>query len=224
MHRTLLALIAILFVGRTLGAQARWSATLERGFTSYSESAHDTSSPPVRLVPWHPAVYTLRIARDGRRWGLGLSLGYAHGELAGTQGGVVILPGSDYHVFEVAPEIRARIATTSAGATVRVQAGPISDLWFPQGDDVRSTFGGLIGATLSLPLADRWEVAVRTDLAVTTSDRPGRHDAPSPAGIGHHARAVTRPMDERSGEAPDVVVRRGPRLIPSGRARPAGPR
>ena len=170
MRRTVTTFIALICLARSLSAQRVWTVTLERGNTSYSMAAHDTSTPQIRLLPWHPVSYSIRVSRDGPRVGYSLALTTANGQMGATIGNAVILPGSGLILLEVAPEIRHRFATTSFGATLLAHVGPLFDLWAPQGGDVRTTFGAMGGVTLSLPIDRRWGAVIRGDLAVTGSE------------------------------------------------------
>lgn len=170
MRRSLLILFLLVPFHHALAAQGHWSMTLERGFTTVSSTAHDTSSPVVRLVPWHPTFYTLRLAKEGDRHGFALALTYGNGELAGTVDDAVIIPGISLDVAEVAPELSYRFATTPNGAVLRAHLGPVLDLWFPSGDDMRTTWGGQVGTTLTLPLSANWAVALRGDFTLTTGE------------------------------------------------------
>jgi hypothetical protein len=154
----------------SLAAQGKWSLSFERGFTTFSETAHDTSTPPVRAIPWHPASYTLRLARDGEKLGLGFALTAASGQLAGKVGDFVVLPGANLKLVEFAPELRWRLTSTSSGAAFIGHAGPVVDIWAPEGDDVRAAYGGVGGVTLALPITARWSAVIRADLAVTGSE------------------------------------------------------
>lgn len=165
-----LSLFLVLALARATTAEAQWSLTLERGSTSFSATAHDTSSPPIRLVPWHPALYTLRLTRGQGRFGWGIALGYGGSDLGGRVGDVTILPGATLQVVELAPEFSYMLRRTARGGVVRAYAGPLVDRWFPSGDDPRSSVGGFAGAALALPVSDRWELALRADFAVLTSE------------------------------------------------------
>ena len=170
MRRLLLVLLISAIFARPATAQSGWALTFERGATAFSAAAHDTSTPQIRLTPWHPGLYSLRLARNGERMGAALALGYGVSDFGGSVGDIVVLPGSRLAIMEVAPECSYRISTTPLGAALRVHAGPVLDLWYPSGGDMRSSLGGLAGASLALPLATRWEVSLRADLALTTSE------------------------------------------------------
>ncbi len=170
MRRIATTFIALIGLAGDLSAQHAWTVTIERGFTAFSMAAHDTSTPQIRLVPWHPAAYSIRVSRGGAGVGYALALTAANGQLGATIGDVVILPGAGLLLLEVAPELQLRLATSSSGAALIGHAGPVFDIWAPDGDDVRTAYGGMGGVTLSLPVAGRWSAAIRADLAVTGSE------------------------------------------------------
>ena len=151
-----------------LMAQATWHLTLERGMTTFSAEAHDSSTTDrVHLRPWHPTLYALRLTRESGRIGLGLGLGYASAPIAGNIDDFVLLFGDRERLFEIAPEVRYRVGTTSSGAALRFHLGPVIDLWTPDGADTRTVLGAVGGATLTMPLGARWSVDVRTDVGIT---------------------------------------------------------
>lgn len=170
MRRLLPSLLVLVLCHRPLSAQAGWTLTVERGSTTFSASAHDTSSPPVRLVPWHPTLYSVRLTRMGERVGVGLTVSHGKGDFGAQAGDVVVLPGLTLAVTEFAPEVAVRIATTPLGAVLRLQAGPVLDLWSPSGADMRTTYGASAGASLAMPLSSRWAVSLRGDLTLTTGE------------------------------------------------------
>ncbi|HET7042543.1 MAG TPA: hypothetical protein VFI13_11010 [Gemmatimonadales bacterium] len=151
-------------------AQARWSVTLERGATTYSETAHDSSSPPAQLLPWHPALYTLRLTRQGARFGVGLSVAHASGQVAGRVGSTTLLVDEGLDLNELAAELSLVAARTGNGAELRLHAGPLLDRWSPEGADARWTYGGQAGASLTAPVTARLALSLRGDVAVTTNE------------------------------------------------------
>lgn len=159
----------VLFAPTTMVAQARWSLGVEVGGTTYSAAAHDTSVDQVHLRPGYPTIYTVRLARESDRFGVALGVGFASSEWAVNIDDFRILTGDGLALFEIAPEVSARIARTSAGATLRVHTGPIFDVWVPSGEDPRQRLGAQLGLALALPLAQAWKVTIRSDMALSRS-------------------------------------------------------
>jgi hypothetical protein len=162
------ALSATLTAGPAL-AQAEWRLTLDAGTTTFSAAAYDTSTPAVHIRPWRPTIVSLRATRDAGKIGFGMTLGLSNGPLGVDIEDFVLLDGGNALLIEFTPELRYRLAATGGGAALHLSAGPLVDIWTPQGDDTRTVFGGIGGLTLSLPLAGDWLVDVRGDLAVTGS-------------------------------------------------------
>lgn len=157
-------------VPSTASAQAGWHLTLERGSTTFSAAAHDTSADQVQVRPWHPATYTFRLVRESRRLGFGVALTYSNGPVAANIDDFVLLPGDTQLLIELAPELRYPLIAASSGVTLRIHVGPVVDIWTPSGDDTRTVFGGLGGLTMSFPIAGRWQADLRADVAVTGSN------------------------------------------------------
>lgn len=148
-------------------AQSSWHLSAEIGKTSYSWAVRDTGADPVSVRPWHPSIWSLRFARDSRRMGIALTVGFASGQEGGSIGDFAILPGTDLNLVEFAPEVRYLLHRTATGAELRLHAGPLADIWWPSGADGRTRFGGLLGGECSLPYSERWAVTLRGDAAIT---------------------------------------------------------
>ena len=163
-----LAILVAVMIGRAQ-AQADWRLTLDAGATSYSAAAHDTSADRLEIRPWRPTIFSLRVTRDVRKLGFGMTLGLAVGPLGLNIDDFVLLDGTDELLIELAPEIRYRLAVMPGGGSLHLSAGPVIDIWTPQDEETRTVLGGIGGVTLSLPLAGSWLVDVRGDLAITGS-------------------------------------------------------
>jgi hypothetical protein len=174
-----LATLIAIVTGRSVSAQAEWRLTFDVGATTFSSAAHDTSTPAVHLRPWHPTTFSLRATRDAGALGFGVTLGVSNGPLGANIEDFVLLDGGNMLLIELSPEVRYRLATTAGGAALHLSAGPLFDLWTPQGDETRAVWGGIGGLTLSLPLAGSWLVDVRGDLAVTGSLLTEEEETPS---------------------------------------------
>lgn len=169
-RRTLLLVLLVLsFPTAPAAAQSRWTLTLERGWSVYSAAAKDSSADPGHLRAYRPAVYSLRLAREQGRLGFALAVGGALGQWSVNFGDFYVLPDEALHLVEVAPEVRYRLGTSSAGAAAYLHLGPTLSIWSPSGEDPRQRLGAQAGATLSVPFASRWALDVRGDVAVSRS-------------------------------------------------------
>lgn len=161
-----LALLALLGAPPA-AAQATWRLSAEIGKASYSWAVRDTGADPVSLRAWHPSVWSLRLTRDSRRFGVALAAGVAFGQEGGTVADFALLPGTDLNLAEFAPELRYLVHRTGTGAELRLHAGPLVDTWWPTGAEARTRFGAQAGGEFSLPYADHWAVTLRGDAAIT---------------------------------------------------------
>src|SRR5689334_14569372 len=119
---SLAILIGLPFLPARLDAQSRWTLTLERGWTTYSAAAKDSSADPALLRPYRPAIYAIRLAHDRARFGYALAIGAAFGEWSVNFGDFYVLPDESLHLVEIAPEARYRLGTNTGGTTARLHA------------------------------------------------------------------------------------------------------
>lgn len=169
MRAMLLTLTLCTLAVRPLYAQAAWTGAFELGKATYSSAATDSGSDPAHLRPWHPTLFTLRVAREGAGLGLGVAVSFASGQEGVNVDDFVVLPGSSLRLLEFAPELRGPLLVTRRDATLRWHAGPIIDFWWPSGVDPRRRIGGVAGLTLALPMTEAWRITLRGDLALTSS-------------------------------------------------------
>ncbi|MGB7212510.1 MAG: hypothetical protein WBC97_07775 [Gemmatimonadales bacterium] len=139
--------------------------TLEFGMTRFHGGIRDTSSPPVYIRPFRPTLITLRLA--GPRFGVAVTI--AGAPTGYSQDNIALLQGGDLSLLEIAPEVRTSVARTTTGGRLMVHAGPLFDLWRPDGGSSVARFGGHAGATLELPVSGRFGVSIRGDAAVSGS-------------------------------------------------------
>ncbi len=167
---TCILLLLTLVPGGNATAQASWHLTFERAATTFSAEAHDSSTTDrVHIRPWHPTIYSLRLIRQAGRLGIGVGIGYSSAAVAGNIGDFVLQLGDRERLVELAPELRYRLGATATGASWILHAGPLLDIWTPEGGDGRTVWGAAAGATLAIPIGTRWAVDVRTDFGITAA-------------------------------------------------------
>src|SRR5574338_146280 len=167
--RTILTVLLLLGPVPSAGAQTVWSLSAETGANRFSRAAHDTSTPAVSLGAWHATSYTVRLARGTARDEFALSAGYTASPFAAWIENVALLQEDELALFEFGLTYGRRVIRTGRGAALRLEGGPVLHLWTMSGEDARTRLGGLLGAVMELPLAERWRVDVRTDLTITRS-------------------------------------------------------
>jgi hypothetical protein len=152
-----------------VAGQTLWRLSLERAASTYSAAAHDTSAEPIKLLSWHPTIYTIRLDRDRGRAGVGLAVSYSHAPFGAHSDDLVLLLGDYDRLVEFAPEFHYQVARSPSQAAFRVHLGPVIDVWTPSGAETRTRIGASGGLSLELTVTAEWSVGVRTDLTVTGS-------------------------------------------------------
>jgi hypothetical protein len=172
MHRSglLVCILACGAAGPAAPAAAQWSVAIDAAATVFSGASRDTTlAEPTGFHPHRPTLFAGRVDRRVGRLGVGLAVGVAGADLIeeGPDAGAVVKHILD--LVEVAPEVSLLVAATPAGAALRVHAGPLVDVWSPDGGDDRTRVGGHAAASLEWPIAGRLAGVVRAGAAVTGS-------------------------------------------------------
>lgn len=163
----------VLAGGNGLVAQERrWSLTAETGLVRFSGSASgvvaDAPGEPVSVGPDRTTALGARLSRDLGGASVGVGIWYAEsGVISESSSGAIIVDQLRFHLFELAPEIGARLLTFGAARTVRIHAGPILDHWTARAN--RTRLGVQAALSLEIPLGRRWGGTVRAGWAATGS-------------------------------------------------------
>lgn len=148
----------------------RWSVGAELGLTRFwgaSRNVNPSLSPGIK--PYRPTTFGVRVDRRvGRLWA-GLGIQYANSGIGIDGEDVVFVTKGELTWVQLAPEVSGRLAALGPAAVLRAFAGPLMDLWIPQGDDTRARFGGQGGLELWMPLGARVATTVRLRGAVAGS-------------------------------------------------------
>jgi hypothetical protein len=158
----LVLLSAVLGLGAVpLHAQAEWGLGVELGFAQFSghgKSVGITPETSVRPAPTH--TYGFRVDRSGRkvRFSLGLQVASTGAEFENEDAAAQAKGVLD--LLEISPEV-SLVIFQPREAAVRLHAGVAIDRWSPEGDDTRTTVGGLGGVSVELPFSSRVGVQVR---------------------------------------------------------------
>ncbi len=148
---------------------AQWSVTVEATASYFGGASRDTGADPTAIRPHHPISLGLRVDRRFGRLGIGVAAARAAPDMiAENHGGGIVAKGAlDW--YEVAPEVAVLLGKRESGAAVRVHAGPLIDIWSPDGADTRTRVGGHAGVSLEWPLSVRFAGSIRAAAAVTGS-------------------------------------------------------
>jgi hypothetical protein len=149
----------------------QWSVALEATASYYSGASRDTGADPISIRPHHPTSLGLRLDRRVGRLDVGVGAALAGPDVIAENSGVGAIIKNALDLFEIAPEAALLVGQTPARERValRVHAGPLIDIWAPQGEDARTRLGGHAGLSLEWPLGARFAGSVRAAAALTPS-------------------------------------------------------
>src|SRR5256884_2179186 len=167
---------------------AQWSLAVEAAASYYGGTSRNGEADPTAFRPHHPTSLGLRGDRRFGRLSVGVGATLASADLIAENSSVGAILKGALDLFEVAPEVAVTLGRTGPGLAVRVHAGPLIDIWSPEGADTRTRTGGQVGLSLEWPVSRRFARSLRGSAAVTASlFREGE----LPPGFG--LRAMSRP-------------------------------
>ena len=163
--------LVLVFLGSSapLAAQRSWGVALEVAQVNFGGHARSTAMTP---ETWgHPSstrTWGLRVDRAGSRVGLslGILLGSSGVEFENDEAAAEARNVLD--LLEIAPEISI-VVLKPREAVIRVHGGAVLDRWSPEGDNARTSVGGLGALSIALPLSSRVSVQVRWQMTLTES-------------------------------------------------------
>jgi hypothetical protein len=166
-----LVLVLLAFPLVELSGQTRqWGMGVEVGLTRFwggSEPEPPNDAPG--LKPYRPTTVGLRIDRRSGRYRLGLGVQYAAAALGQENPDLAILLKGAMTWVEATPEVAYQLATLGTDTELRAFAGPVVDLWLPDGDEPRVRAGGRVGLELLVPLGSSLAGTVRAHGGVSGS-------------------------------------------------------
>jgi len=101
--------------------------------------------------------------------GVGVSAALANPDVIAENSSAGAIVKDALDLFEIAPEAAVLVGRTPSGVAVRFHAGPLIDVWAPQGEDARTRVGGHAALSLEWPLTARLAGSVRGGVALTSS-------------------------------------------------------
>lgn len=152
---------------RALSGQ--WLVGADVAALRFAAVAEETSSGGQWTTLTASTAAALRVERQFARVRLGLGIMHARSGLAIGDRDLVVEARNVFRLWEFAPEVAARIAGAGSQPTVWLHAGPLLDVWLPEGDETRSRAGAHAGASLTFPLLRRVSGTVRVVGSVTPS-------------------------------------------------------
>jgi len=148
---------------------AQWSLALETAFSHYGGGSRDTAADPTAIRPHDATLVGLRLDRRFGRLGIGVAAALAGPDVIAENSSAGAIVKGALGLFEIAPEAAVLVGRTQSGVAVRFHAGPLIDVWAPEGEDARTRVGGHAGLSLEWPFSARFAGSVRAGVALTGS-------------------------------------------------------
>jgi hypothetical protein len=163
------ARIGILLILSTLPAPvvAQWSVAPEIGLAAFSGSARDSGG--LHVGPTRSTTVAFRVGWEGRRVGAGLRLLYASSGIGASNGDFTVIQEHQVQLFEIATVATLRVARVGSASVVRLEAGPVADVWAPAEAGNRTRFGALLAAAWFFPITQRLAASIRVEGTLSTS-------------------------------------------------------
>lgn len=166
-----LAFTLLGFGRTTLLAQQGVGLSLEIGKASFSGHAKAAGGGTTPETTGHPSsanTWGFQLDRTGRK------VRFSVGVLIASTG--VVFESDEFaaearnllELFEISPQV-AVLVLKPKYAAVRLHAGLVVDRWSPEGDQARTTMGGLGAVSLEVPLSARAGMQFRWEGSVTGS-------------------------------------------------------
>lgn len=152
-----------------LHAQAEWGLGVEYGFAQFSGHAKSVGITPE--ASGHPAaMHTggIRVDRSGKKIRFSLALQIAKTGVEFENEDAAAQAKDVLDLLEISPEV-SLVIFQPREAAVRLHAGVVIDRWSPEGDDARTSIGGLGALSVELPFSSRVGVQVRWEGALSES-------------------------------------------------------
>lgn len=180
--------VAVLVAALPLRAlSGQWLVGADVAALRFAAVAEETSSGDQWTTLTASTAAALRVERQFTRVRLGLGIVHARSGLAFGDRDLVVEARDVFSLWEFAPEVAVRIAGAGPPPTVWLHAGPLLDVWMPEGDETRSRAGAHAGASLMFPLLRRVSGTIRVQGSLT----PSVFDADEPP-PGFERRATRR--------------------------------
>jgi hypothetical protein len=163
--RTCIAMLLALTAPAPVAGQ--WSLTPEVGLTAFSGSSRDSGG--VRIGPTRATVIGLRFGRETRASGIGLRILTGSTGFGATDGDLTVIQEHQLRLVEVAGFVSWHVAHIGTASRLGLEAGPVLDVWMPQGASSRSRFGAVAALSWAFPVSPRLDAALRLEGTLTGS-------------------------------------------------------
>ena len=169
MRTFFIILVALSGLAHPAFSQQRWGLAGEIGMASYSGHAASIDDAPE--ASGHPSglrTWGLRVDRNGERvrFGIGIAIASTGIEFENEDASAEVK--NLLNLVEISPEVSV-VVFRPREAALRLHLGGVIERWSPEGDDSRTSIGGMGAISVELPFSSQVGVQVRWQMARTGS-------------------------------------------------------
>jgi hypothetical protein len=136
-------------------AAAQWYIGATTGSQDFGAVADDTASGSRWVTLSASTALALRIERRLGRVSVAMDVAHSRAGFAVEDGEFALVAKDVFRLWEFAPELGVRAAGADTATSLWLRAGPILDVWLPDGADTRVRGGAFASASLLFPLLGR---------------------------------------------------------------------
>jgi len=136
-------------------ARAQWQIGVDAGAFDFGAIARDTVSDARWVTLGSGVTAGVRLERGMGSVRIAFSVSTAGMSLVVEDDTVFVGVKRTFRVVELPPEVAFRLTTTSTGAAVWLEAGPLLGVWLPDGGEGRVRGGAFGGLGVAVPLLAR---------------------------------------------------------------------
>ncbi|HET9709194.1 MAG TPA: hypothetical protein VFP39_12925 [Gemmatimonadales bacterium] len=153
--------LLLVCVATTPALPGQWSLAPEVGLTAFSGSGRDSSR--LRVGPTRATVVALRIGREFPHLAVGVRVLTGSTGFGATDGDLTVIQEHQLRLVEFAGFLSWTVAQVGTASRLGFEAGPVLDLWMPQGASSRSRVGAVAALSWAFPVSPRLDAALRLE-------------------------------------------------------------
>jgi hypothetical protein len=150
-------------------AYAQWQASVEIGASRFWGASRELSGQHRSFRPYRPTTLGASLERRGQRLAAGVYLNYSKSSLALEGTDAVVAVRGVFQTFSISPQMGYRLTYLRGDNQLRLQVGPLIELWTIVDEGSRIRAGAQGALSLDVPLGGRFGGSVLAGIAVVPS-------------------------------------------------------
>jgi hypothetical protein len=163
-----LILVSVTFTAWCSPLGAQWVLTAEVGADRFWGGSTESAGHRRSFRPYRPTTFGAGLERRSGRLGAGLRLGYASAALALEAADAVVAVKGIFDVYSAALEVSYRV-TWIEGNELRVEAGPLLEVWGVSDESSETRVGLQAAVSLRVPLGGPFGGVATAGVAIAPS-------------------------------------------------------